>query len=122
MREHSELPWVAIEGDTLNPERPWGVSRYLSREACEEIDGEDATWPSRTEVIAEVCDGEPGIAEADAKFIVRACNAYEDLLAACKVAADILRAEAENNTGLVRVAIDKAVRNCCDAISKAECE
>lgn len=88
MREHSELPWVAIEGDTLNPERPWGVSCYLSREACEEIDGEDATWPSRTEVIAEVCDGEPGIAEADARFIVRACNSHDELLAACKAFVD----------------------------------
>lgn len=117
MREHTELPWVAIEGDTLNPERPWGVSCYLSREACEEIDGDDATWPSRTEVIAEVCDGEPGVAEADAKFIVRACNAYDELLAALRQArADILDPNrGPHGTGPAIAKIDAA-------IAKAEAE
>lgn len=91
MTEHTELPWVAIEGDTFNPGRPWGVSRYLSKEDCEEIDGDDATWPSRTEVIAEIMPGPPGLAEADAKFIARACNAHDDLLAACKASQNWMR-------------------------------
>ena len=84
MAEHTELPWVAIEGDTLSLDRQWGVSRYLSKEDCEEIDGDDATWPSRTEVIAEIMPGPPGLAEADAKFIAKACNSHDELLAACK--------------------------------------
>jgi hypothetical protein len=70
-------PWNAIKGDTLNPDRQWGVSRYLSREACEEIDGADAEWPSRTEVLAEVTDGPTS--EADAQLIAAAPAMYAAL-------------------------------------------
>jgi hypothetical protein len=57
-------PWLAIEGDTFNPDRPWGVSRYLPIEAVREIDGDEAEPNSRTEVIAEVCDGPAAAADA----------------------------------------------------------
>lgn len=71
---HTPGPWVAIKGDVFNQDRTWGVSKYLSREQCEEIDGEDATWPSRTEVIAEVCFASNGTDEADAKLMAAAPN------------------------------------------------
>lgn len=74
---HTAEPWAAIEGDTFNPERPWGVSKYLSLEACREIDGDDAKPNSRTEVIAEVCGGVFGQAEQDAKRIVACVNACQ---------------------------------------------
>jgi hypothetical protein len=70
--KHTPGPWFALEGDTFNPERPWGVSRYLTLDECREIDGEDALPNTRTEVIAEVMPGEPGVAEADARLIAAA--------------------------------------------------
>lgn len=76
--KHTTGPWHAIKGDTFHDNRPWGVSRYLSREACEEIDGDEAEWPSRTEVLAEVTNGPT--AEADAHLMAAA----PDLLASCE--------------------------------------
>ena len=54
--KHTPGPWVAIKGDTFNRERPWGVSKYLSRKAHIEIDGTDEDYPTRTEVIAELTE------------------------------------------------------------------
>ena len=71
-------PWVAIKGDTFNPERPWGVSKYLSREAHIEIDGDDKEYPCRTEVIAELTETEnPQEVEYTAYLIAAAPAMYE---------------------------------------------
>ena len=73
-------PWVAIKGDTFNPERPWGVSKYLSREAHIEIDGDDKEYPCRTEVIAELTETEnPQEVEHTAYLIAAAPAMYEAL-------------------------------------------
>ena len=73
-------PWVAIKGDTFNPERPWGVSKYLSREAHIEIDGDDKEYPCRTEVIAELTETEnPQEVEYTAYLIAAAPAMYEEL-------------------------------------------
>ena len=75
-------PWVAIKGDTFNPERPWGVSKYLSREAHIEIDGDDKEYPCRTEVIAELTETEnPQEVEYTAYLIAAAPAMYEALQA-----------------------------------------
>ena len=63
----TEGKWMAVEGDTLNPDRPWGIVRFMSKEECREIDGDDYEYPSRTEVIAEVCAGPT--AEGDARLM-----------------------------------------------------
>ena len=77
-------PWVAIKGDTFNPERPWGVSKYLSREAHIEIDGDDKEYPCRTEVIAELTETEnPQEVEYTAYLIAAAPAMYEALKEWC---------------------------------------
>lgn len=78
--KHTPGPWVAIKGDTFNPERPWGVSKYLSREAHIEIDGDDKEYPCRTEVIAELTETEnPQEVEHTAYLIAAAPAMYEAL-------------------------------------------
>lgn len=80
--EHTPGPWAAIKGDTFNPERPWGVSKYLSREAHIEIDGDDKEYPCRTEVIAELTETEnPQEVEYTAYLIAAAPAMYEALKA-----------------------------------------
>ena len=77
---HTPGPWIAIKGDTFNPERPWGVSKYLSREAHIEIDGDDKEYPCRTEVIAELTETEnPQEVEYTAYLIAAAPAMYEAL-------------------------------------------
>lgn len=70
---HTKTPWLAREGDTMNPARTWGIVRILSPEehGCDPADGE------RTEVIAEVFDTATDGGEADAKRIAAAVNACE---------------------------------------------
>ena len=78
--KHTPGPWIAIKGDTFNPERPWGVSKYLSREAHIEIDGDDKEYPCRTEVIAELTETEnPQEVEHTAYLIAAAPAMYEAL-------------------------------------------
>lgn len=78
--KHTPGPWVAIKGDTFNHERPWGVSKYLSREAHIEIDGDDKEYPCRTEVIAELTETEnPQEVEHTAYLIAAAPAMYEAL-------------------------------------------
>ena len=80
--KHTPGPWIAIKGDTFNPERPWGVSKYLSREAHIEIDGDDKEYPCRTEVIAELTETEnPQEVEHTAYLIAAAPAMYEALQA-----------------------------------------
>ena len=80
--KHTPGLWVAIKGDTFNPERPWGVSKYLSREAHIEIDGDDKEYPCRTEVIAELTETEnPQEVEHTAYLIAAAPAMYEALQA-----------------------------------------
>lgn len=88
------LPWNAIEGDTLNPNRTWGVSRYLTIEQNREVDGDDAEPNTRTEVIAEVCCGPTD--EADARLMAHAINTLPKLVGALKRAFDEACAENKN--------------------------
>lgn len=72
---HTPTPWVCLKGDTFNPNRPYGICKYLSREAHYEIDGDDMDYPSRTEVIAEIMEGLD--AKEDAELIVKAVNSHQ---------------------------------------------
>ena len=84
LAKHTPGPWIAIKGDTFNPERPWGVSKYLSREAHIEIDGDDKEYPCRTEVIAELTETEnPQEVEYTAYLIAAAPAMYEALKEWC---------------------------------------
>lgn len=73
---HTPGPWFAKKGDTLNPDRTWGVVVPLTREECEEIDGDaqgfDANGDGRTVVVAEVCDTSHDDGEADARLLAQA--------------------------------------------------
>lgn len=96
---HTKLPWLARKGDTLNPERTWGIVRVLSPDehGCDPADGE------RTEVIAEVYDTPGDDGQADAEFVVRACNIHDDLVLALKEClAKLEIAETREETGTIR--------------------
>ena len=65
--KHTPGPWTCDEHDKLNPDRAFGI-------VAEWKDGDEIG----TQVVAEVCIAEPGVAEADARLIAAA----PDLLAA----------------------------------------
>lgn len=91
MSKHTPGPWMAVKGDVLNPDRTWGIVKYLSRESHHQIDGDDAQYPSRTEVIAEVCYADNGADEADAVLMAAA----PDLLAELRFIAEYLAFHAQ---------------------------
>lgn len=77
--KHTPGPWAARKGDVFNGDRTWGIVRFFSLEECQEVDGEDATPNSRTEVIAEVLSADDGVDEADAKLMAAAPELYSAL-------------------------------------------
>ena len=70
--------WLSREGDTLNPERIYGVVKVLSpdQHGCDPSDGE------RTEVIVEVYPTAHDEGKVDAEFIALAHNMMPQLLEA----------------------------------------
>ena len=103
--KHSQTPWEFSADDKLNSQRAFGIVRSLPEGESQE--------PGHTEVIAEVCAGPT--AESDATFIVRACNAHDDLLAACRAVLARLDLEPEGaifpcsaQREMLRAAIAKA--------------
>lgn len=72
MSEHSPLPFKAAQTFVENKPPTWNV--YTPRNG-KRFNGD----------CVAVCDN-----QIDAEFIVRACNAYDDLLAACKAVAAAL--------------------------------
>lgn len=83
--------WTARKGDTLNPDRPWGIVRVFTLEECQEIDGDDAVEGERSEVILEVCAGPTQEADAIAAAAVpqllnqlEECRAFISELLECK--------------------------------------
>ena len=65
---------------------PWLVHRMTSTYQIP-IRSENGTWIGSVDA-GRIGGGQEG--QANAEYIVRACNAYEDLLAACKSVADLL--------------------------------
>jgi hypothetical protein len=111
MAKHSDGEWLAREGDTLNPERPWGIVVLLSREECIAIDGDDSTYGQRTSVIAEVCEADGEIHKADAILMA----ASKDLLLALQ---DCLP-DLEHYVSTHGPGPDKRLAKAKDAIAKA---
>ena len=109
--KHTKGPWEAREKDTLNPTRPWGVVKLLSKEACVEIDGDAELYGERTEVIAEICEGPTE--KADANLMAAA----PDLLEACKY---VVQYHKENDNGEGELFGLDFVTTCIAAINKAE--
>lgn len=70
--DYSTVEWHAIRGDTFNPDRSFGVSRYLTLAETQEIDGDDAQPNSRTQVIAEVTTADGAVAAYDAYLLAAA--------------------------------------------------
>lgn len=73
---HSPTPWKAVSGQGAHY-RDWYIRQGEKRE--------DGSWPA----VAKCCSSNIGariVCESNAKFIETACNAHDDLLAACKVA------------------------------------
>lgn len=64
--------WHAIKGDTFNPDRPFGICRYLTLEENQAIDGDEAAPNTRTEVIAEVTSADHDVAAYDAHLLAAA--------------------------------------------------
>ncbi len=95
--KHTPLPWAAQQGG--NCSRIWGYG----------------TQPLNYPVA--VCERDPidinGTHEANAEFIVRACNAHDDLLVACKA---MVQAAQQRDPALGGVAATLAEA----AIAKAE--
>ena len=115
--KHTPGPWDFRKGDTLNPDRPFGIVRLLSRDECLQIDGDDSGFGDRSEVIAEVTDGTEAVADA------RLIAAAPALLAACYQALGAMRDLAEQagdvpewNTGGDAY---EACNALCAAIAKA---
>lgn len=68
----------AVRGDVLRRDRPWGVVDYLTLEECREIDGDEATYPSRTVVVAELTtEDDPERLERDAHRMAAANELYD---------------------------------------------
>jgi len=124
--KHTEGEWFAAKGDVLNDNRSWGIVKYLSEEAHKEIDGDDAEYPSRTEVIAEVCAARNNIDEGDAHLMAAAPDMLHalTLLMECVEAdwgADFIpfnltdENEIQTNTAVLaaRKAINKALGAVC---------
>ena len=77
--------WLSREGDTLNPERIYGVVKVLSpdQHGCDPSDGE------RTEVIVEVYPTAHDEGKADAEFIALAHNLMPQLLEAVELLKEV---------------------------------
>ena len=120
LAKHTPGPWIAIKGDTFNPERPWGVSKYLSREAHIEIDGDDKEYPCRTEVIAELTETEnPQEVEHTAYLIAAAPAMYEALVETMRVLRSLRDSKEEWYTLVTPELLNVWDRNK-QAISQAE--
>ena len=113
--EHTPGPWDFRKGDTLNPDRTFGIVRLLSRDECLQIDGDDSGFGGRSEVIAEVTDGTA--AEADARLIAAA----PELLEALRKADALLKNASD--TGLLDTLAGymhpDEINGACDAVIAA---
>ena len=108
--KHTPGPWTCDDRDKLNPDRAFGI-------VAEWKDGDEIG----TQVVAEVCIAEPGVAEADARLIAAA----PDLLACLKKL--LANAEAIHSFGipesvppLTAVCFSDAQTEARDLIAKAE--
>lgn len=79
-RDHSPLPWC-VEEDVRSEQIQYGAE---PEEVCSGWNVESPTG----EVIG--CEGILADGEANARFIVRACNAYDEMLAALKSVAAVV--------------------------------
>ena len=102
MSEHTPLPWEVVP--VARPRRVrLPVSHYI-----EAIDGDKGV------ILAALIQDqfpETKMAEANAEFIVRACNAHYDLLEACKLALESYRIASEHhNIEFDAIPIEDAIK------------
>lgn len=108
--------------DVKHTPMPWSGGHYSSIVGCPVV-GRDG------QVICNTAIGpkpHKESAEANAAFIVRACNAYEDVLVALRCARDELVSLNNNHlsgaAAVVRALVTKQIERCNGAIAKAECK
>jgi len=95
--EHAELPWKAGDRDTIS-------GKYNDSNMSQSFkDGFWAVFARYKGTGAWVACAEGIVSEADARFIVKACNSHYNLLEACKLA---LAFETQPCTGIKLIATD----------------
>lgn len=106
--QHSPLPWRVDTPNDPDGDRVYGIA-------------------NRDWIVADIyqCDDTPlaeDVAEANAEFIVRACNSHADLLAALKIAVDVAESWIESELrGTSKYNAEMAkLEPCWTAIAKAE--
>ena len=104
MSAHSPLPWSI---DPLSIGTPWAIDAANGDQVCQtdQLVGDGLGSPQRL---------------ANAEFIVRACNAHDELLAACKVAEDYVLHHLNAPMGTRLVQRKAAIAALRAAIAKAE--
>lgn len=93
MRDHTPIPWKAV--------------KYLY---ADDISIETAGGDTLASVYGDDLDTHSWPATANAAFIVKAANAHDDLLEACKASLEILRrVEVHHQTGQVEEMLELVI-------------
>ena len=103
--KHTRTPYEYSANNWRNEPDPWNF--YITGDLFEHPPDEDDGSVVTTAIPVAIAVGNPTgreVAEATAKFIVKACNAHDELLAACKTA--LLACELLNGQSIIYEAME----------------
>ena len=113
--------------DAKHTPGPWAINPIPTDDEGWEIESAPGTNPSAhdlqgAEWIATVYDGTCDAPGPNAEFIVRACNAHAELLAACEAATKALRLVYKQVGAEPKLVSNTnfALSKCCAAVAKAK--